>query len=197
MEHYGHITGLTDLRYRGNGWPGTFQASFGISNSSPPIAYQEAWGRLTSFRPLRCNLCPDGLGRLGDLSCGDAWHRFQDDGNPGRSIILTRTEQGSRLLERAICAGYIELSKATSQDILTAQDNLLQRRRELWGRFLAMAITGIPVPRFEGYYLRKSWRKLPLELQSCSLLGMLRRILTRRLYRRDVMPYLSSSNKEL
>ncbi len=184
-ELYGGTDGLTDLRYRGGGWPGQFKGSFETAGRGAAFTYLESWGRLTGFRPLRCNLCPDGLGRLADLSCGDAWHRYYNDGDAGRSLVLVRTSRGRELLHRAMRSGFVTLQECGKADVLAAQASLLQRRRELHGRVLALTIAGIPVPAYSGFSIQDSWAKSPIGRRSRSVLGMLRRILTRRQWQRD------------
>jgi coenzyme F420 hydrogenase subunit beta len=175
------------LDYRGKGWPGMFRAAE-RSGGVHELTYEESWSRLTKYRPLRCNLCPDGLGRLSDIACGDAWHRYQDDGDPGRSIIIVRTEKGRRLLAAAHAAGYVHLERSSAQVVIVAQKSLLQRRKELFGRLVALRMLGIPVPRFRGFELRSAWLQQPLGVQIKTLAGTLRRALQRRWWKRKNEP---------
>src|SRR5258708_16493215 len=82
------------VRYRGNGWPGKFSVTSRDGTNAKSMSYPDSWGRLAGYRPLRCHLCPDGLGQSADISCGDAWERFTDTPDPGRSIVIVRTERG-------------------------------------------------------------------------------------------------------
>lgn len=173
--------------YRGQGWPGLFRAAE-RGGRFHELTYEESWGRLTGYRPLRCNLCPDGLGRLSDIACGDAWHRYKINGDPGRSIILVRTEKGRRLLAEAHQAGYVYLERSSEQAVLDAQPGLLQRRREIFGRLVALRMLGIPVPRFPGFRLRSAWLRQPLSVQVKTIAGTLRRALQRRWWKRNNEP---------
>ena len=108
MEQLGiNRSGVTEVHYRGDGWPGNFRVTKRGEAEPMTLSYQESWARLTAHRPLRCNLCPDGLGRVADISCGDAWEEHGREDDPGRSIILVRTEKGRRILAGAAQAGYI------------------------------------------------------------------------------------------
>lgn len=176
--------GIDAIHYRGEGWPGRFRV---IRDGQPvgrTLSYQESWGKLTGYRSLRCNLCPDGLGRVADLSCGDAWENFEDNGDPGRSLVLVRTERGRQLLERARRAGYVTLERAGADNVLRAQGNLLARRRALFGRLLAFRLMGVPMPRYEGFSLFRSWVRQRPAVQASTVLGTLRRIVQRGWYRR-------------
>ena len=172
------------VRYRGEGWPGRFKVLFSGGDEGPSLSYEDSWKQLTSYRPLRCNLCPDGLGRIADISCGDAWERHAGDGNPGLSIVIVRTERGREILRRAIAAKYVEVRRVDSNAVYAAQPNLLQRRRELFGRLLAMRLLGVPAPLFKGFSLFNGWIKQPVRLQLRSVLGTLRRIVLRRWWMR-------------
>jgi coenzyme F420 hydrogenase subunit beta len=170
---------VSEVHYRGDGWPGKFRVHTNDSADSKTMTYQESWGRLTSYRPLRCNICPDGLGRTADIACGDAWDAYADDGDPGRSLILVRTERGRALLGAARAAGYVTLRSAGADQVLRAQTNLLDRRRSLFGRLLAFRLLGTPVPRYVGFSLFRSWLHIgPIE-QFRSVAGTARRILQR------------------
>jgi len=169
---------IDQLRYRGEGWPGGFTVVSGSRRYFLP--YAEAWGALTRYVQFRCRLCPDGLGRLADISCGDAWEQHDSArDNPGTSIVLVRTRRGQEILRRAMAAGYVQLTRVAAEAVLAAQPSLLSRRRELFGRFLAMRLLLIPVPTFRGFSLWHSWVGLPLLEKVRTLAGTFRRALTR------------------
>jgi coenzyme F420 hydrogenase subunit beta len=172
------------LHYRGDGWPGRFRVVTDPVRENRSLTYQESWGRLTSYRPLRCNLCADGLGRVADIACGDAWEQYAEDGDPGRSLVLVRTERGREILAAARSAGYATLHTAAAGNVLRAQANLLERRRALFGRLLAFRLVGAPIPTFKGFSLLRSWLGIGPKEQLRTVLGTLRRILQRGWYRR-------------
>ena len=103
---------LTDLRYRGDGWPGLMQARYQTATgevTSPGIPYAEGWGRiLQGERRWRCRICTDHTGAFADISVGDPWHN-PPAGNvdAGRSLIIARSAAGLRLIEAAIAAGAL------------------------------------------------------------------------------------------
>lgn len=176
---------INSVRYRGEGWPGKFKVTSNSGSEEKSYSYMESWGKLTHYRPFRCNLCPDGLGHVADISCGDAWEQFENNGDPGRSIVLVRTERGRAVLRGAIAAGYVELKPIGQETVFAAQPNLLSRRRELFGRLLAMRALFIPIPRFRGFSLFRSWAGLPLSKKARTVLGTMRRALVRALCRRQ------------
>jgi coenzyme F420 hydrogenase subunit beta len=180
---------ITRLRYRGRGWPGRFTVEAGYPSREASLSYEESWGQLAGYRPLRCHLCPDGLGQTADLACGDAWERFSEDEDPGRSIVLVRTERGREILHRAMAAGYVQLQPIGAQAVIAAQHNLLQRRKELFGRLLAMRLLAVPTPKFPGFPLRQEWLRIPIVQKLRTIVGTARRVLWRGQWkRRPVFP---------
>lgn len=175
---------IDEVHYRGEGWPGRFRVKCDGQPKTKSLSYEESWGKLTGYRPLRCNLCPDGLGRLADISCGDAWHQFDGDGDPGRSLVLVRTLRGREFLEGARRAGYVTLNRVGAESVLRAQKDLLTRRRELFGRLAAFRMLGVPVPSYSGFSLFRGWRQIGLKRQLETVAGTLRRIVRRRWFKR-------------
>lgn len=172
-------TAVDAVRYRGAGWPGEFTVLHENESKEVSLSYHESWARLTPYRPLRCNLCPDGLGRVADISCGDSWGKFRNDRDAGRSLVLVRTERGREILRRAIATHYVTLQRIDASEILSAQPQLLQRRRELFGRLTALRLVGVPIPRYKNFSLTSSWLRLPMRTQLKTILGTVRRAIQR------------------
>jgi coenzyme F420 hydrogenase subunit beta len=175
---------IEQVHYRGEGWPGRFRVITDTGEVKKTLTYKESWGKLTGYRPLRCNLCPDGLGRVADLACGDAWDQYEENGDPGRSLVLVRTERGRQLLEGARRAGYVTLKRVDAENVLRAQKNLLARRRAIFGRLAAFRLLGARVPKYVGFSLFRGWRGIGPKEQARTVLGTIRRIVQRRWYRR-------------
>lgn len=176
---------VNEIRYRGNGWPGNFTVTYDDRSKNKSLTYQESWGNLVKHpRSFRCHLCPDGLGELADISCGDAWHLYDDSGNAGRSLVLARTIQGKDILRCAAAAGYVDLTQSQPSEVIKAQP-LTQRRAVVFGRMMAMKVLGIPVPEFLNFHLRETWLAIPTSLKIKTLLGTIKRILIRGLWHRN------------
>lgn len=172
------------LRYRGCGWPGMTTVKVRGSEQTHHMTYEESWGGILSkYAQLRCRLCPDSTGEFADISCGDAWYREVGSGEPGRSLVLVRTERGHRILHKAMESGYIELERVQPEVLAASQKALLNKRQNLFGRLLAMRILRVPVPKYRGFALFRNWLRLPVIKKMSSVLGTFRRIITRRLWR--------------
>jgi len=175
---------LSAFRYRGFGWPGMATALFKDDHKTPlQLSYEDCWGFVQKYRPFRCYLCPDITAESADISVGDPWCRERGENEPGRSLILIRTERGREVFQEALAKGYINAEQTDPEIILRSQKNLLGKRQAIWGRLLAMKMFGIPTPNYEGYYLYENWLDLPLKEKVRSIAGTIRRIIQRKYYR--------------
>jgi coenzyme F420 hydrogenase subunit beta len=173
---------VQQLRYRGDGWPGCFRVRYGQQPMEKSVSYQESWDFLQRRRPFRCHLCPDGMGELADISCGDAWHTYSGGEDDGSSLVLVRSERGREILRKAMAAGYLVMKRSKPGDVIAAQRGLIQRRQHLFGRLLAMRMMMIPVPRFPGFHLFEAWASLPPVTKVRTVAGTVKRIMARRLW---------------
>lgn len=175
---------IDSLRYRGRGWPGRFDVSYNGEQDRKTLTYKDSWHHLQKFRPFRCHLCPDGLGETSDITCGDAWHNYTgEDESSGRSLILARSERGREILGRAVEAGYLDLRRSSSSEVVAAQ-GIIQKRTELFGRLLAMKMLMIPTPDYSGFPLFETWSRNSLLVKIRTVIGTLKRLTTRGLWRR-------------
>ena len=172
---------VSDIKYRGNGWPGeTTVTSKGRDEYSCQMPYERAWGQiLSNYVSLRCRLCPDGTGEFADISCGDPWYLEIEPDEPGRSLVLVRTERGREILHKAIEEDYIRIEQVEPNVLSRSQKALQRRRSDLWGRLLALRTMRIPVPHFEGFYLFSNWRDLSAGKKFRSIAGTFKRIIQR------------------
>jgi coenzyme F420 hydrogenase subunit beta len=178
------------LRYRGNGWPGMFAVTLkGKKEPVPLMTYAQSWGFVQAFRPFSTHLCPDGSGEDADISCGDPWYRSVEPGEPGSSIVAVRTERGRRIIEGAIAAGYVQLQRAEPWKLIDSQRNLFDKRGAIWGRIAALRLCGLPAPDLKGFYLLENWKRLSISAKLRSTFGTIRRIVTRKYFRRLRIEY--------
>ena len=180
---------LTDLRYRGSGWPGLMQARWlddaGVEHVSKGIPYAEGWGRILQVdRRWRCRICTDHTGAFADISVGDPWHTPPaGHEDAGRSLIVARTARGRALIESAIAAEVLIATPEGRDAIARAQPGLLQTQGAVWGRRLVMRLAGMPVPADRGQPLLRFWLALRWRDKLSSIAGTARRIIRARLWR--------------
>jgi coenzyme F420 hydrogenase subunit beta len=174
---------VEEIRYRGKGWPGKFSVKLkGEAGNCREMSYRDSWGFLQKYRPFRCYLCPDGTAEFADISCGDPWYRETKENDTGYSLVLARTERGRKIVREAMETGYVTLEKADPKILERSQRNLLGKRREIWGRLLALKMFGIPAPKYHGFPLYQNWKELPIKDRARSILGTVRRIIQRKYY---------------
>jgi coenzyme F420 hydrogenase subunit beta len=88
------------------------------------------------------------------------------------------------MIQKAVRAGYLEIKPTSAAQVVAAQ-GLVMRRSEIFGRLLAMTALLVPIPRFIGFELYRSWREAPFSAKLRSILGMIKRLLVRGLWHRN------------
>lgn len=183
---------VTDVRYRGNGWPGRWVVRFSgpEGEEERSLTYEESWGFLERYRQWRCFICPDHTGEFADVAVGDPWYRQPGPGEHGHSLILARTQTGLRLILDAERAGYLVLERSDPGLVPASQPNLLKTRGRLWGQLLTLRSCGVPTPSYQGMPSFRTWlNELGWSEKLRSTLGTVRRIGRRRLRERiEVTP---------
>lgn len=155
-RHGYHLSKLTSINYRGNGWPGEMIASFS-DNSKLRLSLLDYYDRqFTGFRPWRCFLCSDGMAELADLSIGDAWLKEVSSNNDqGVSMVISRSERGEKVFKEAISAGAIEHQSARDGDAVRSQYKLLMRKKYgIAGNMLLAKMMGRGAPQYDNIETR-------------------------------------------
>lgn len=171
------VDDLTEVRYRGNGWPGRFVAHTRAEGATYSCTYEESWGEvLSSHVQWRCRLCIDHTGEFADIAVGDPWYRSIREGEAGSSLILARTPSGKRHIEGAIRDQALVASRVDNKLLPRSQPNLLQTRGRVWGRMLGSRIVGARTPTYHQLPSFRLWfSELSLESKVRSILGAARR----------------------
>jgi coenzyme F420 hydrogenase subunit beta len=176
---------ISHITYRGDGWPGGFTVKEKSGLKKQYLTYIDSWHFLQKYRPFRCKICPDGLGQVSDISCGDAWHKYTNEtDNLGLSLVMVRSRRGQEILHKATESGYLTLYRSDSKSVIQAQ-GLVKRRMEIFGRQMAMKLLMIPTTKYIGFKLLHSCIKAPLITKIKSFLGTFRRLLQKGLWHRS------------
>jgi coenzyme F420 hydrogenase subunit beta len=172
------------FRYRGHGWPGAATATLQTGQTAE-LSYEESWGAILSKEvQFRCKICPDAVGGVADIACGDAWIGADARGYPsfaeadGRSLVIIRTAAGERLAEAAVAAGALVLEPLDVDEIDRMQPGQARRKRLVRSRTLALAATLQPRPRMGGTCVDEAAGRAGKAEAARSFLGAVRRILT-------------------
>lgn len=188
------ITESSDLgsfTYRGKGWPGDAEAR---EVGSPTkikerMSYAQSWGILQRYRQWRCYVCVDHTGEFSDISVGDPWYRTIEEGEAGRSLIVARSERGRKFVQAASDAGFLSVREVSPSRLPDSQPGLAKTQAAIWGRLAACRSMGLPVPSHVGFPLFRNWLlRLTIKQQAQSILGTLKRVIVKRLYRRVGRP---------
>ena len=172
---------VSQLDYRGEGWPGRFRVRT-KEGTAASMSYEESWGgTLTKHRQWRCLICPDHTGEFADLSVGDPWYRKVNRDEPGRSLVVVRTEQGRAALDAALEQGALAGHRLPLTRLPQSQPGLERTRGAVWARLLTMRLLGLPAPRYRGMPAFRLWWKLSLRDKITSTGGTWRRVRARRL----------------
>ena len=183
---------IMSVRYRGNGWPGNATVTCRTRDgreTQHELTYQQSWGEvLQKHRQWRCYVCADHTGEFADISVGDPWYRKIPPGEPGRSLIVVRTERGRRILHAALAAGYLTAEKVEPAKVPASQPNLLKTRGSVWGRLLVLRLIGAAAPRFGRMPMfHLWWRELTLVQKLQSITGTIKRVFRKKLLKRAEM----------
>jgi len=170
------------FRFRGRGWPGN-AAALTADRGAFEMSYAKSWGEhLSKETQFRCKICPDAVGGVADIACADAWYG-DEEGYPsfeeqeGRSLIVTRTDAGERLLTAALAAGALSVEALDPDEIEKMQPSQARRKRLVLARTAALPLTLQPSPRISGLRVWEAARRGALADSLKNLLGTVRRTL--------------------
>ena len=175
------INNVTELIYRGDGWPGRTRAidTEGVEHS---IDYQTAWMEVLG-RDIRlsCKFCFDSIGEHADVSCGDFWYLNHDKTpdfteHDGRNCIFTWTLKGEQLLQQMDEDGFLILNEGDISILRYSQPNHFNRRSTLYTKMLIMRLFGKPIPLYKLSVLRKYTNNVSLKTHLSAALGTAKRI---------------------
>jgi coenzyme F420 hydrogenase subunit beta len=172
---------VDSVKFRGDGWPGSWVVKWRSPQGEACTAertYAESWGYLQSYRQWRCHICPDHSGEFADIAVGDPWYRPVQSGEPGSSLIVVRSERGRAVLKAAVATGHVKITRENVPEILPrSQKNLLKARGALWGRLLALRLSGAAVPKYQGFStFIHWWNALSWREKAQSVIGTLIRV---------------------
>lgn len=176
---------VTAFRYRGQGWPGTAAATT-RDGAVTKMSYADSWGgHLSKEVQFRCKICPDAVGGVADIACADAWYGGESgyptfEEQDGRSLIISRSEAGERLLASAIAANALAVEPLDVREIDLMQPSQARRKRLVAARAGALAVTLQPIPDMRGVMLAAATRRAKLGEAAHNFAGTLRRILVGR-----------------
>ena len=153
---------ITDLKYRGEGWPGYFKANSG-KDELIKVSYVDSWARKLSKKIQNaCKICTDGIGEMADIVFGDAWNldengKINFEESDGVNITITRNKLGNEIIDNAIKNKYLTVkNEVLEEDILNKmQPFQAMHRKMVYYKILGKQITLKKVP----YYSKKVFKR--------------------------------------
>jgi len=172
---------VNNFRYRGNGWPGLTRAET-HNGLIGEMRYADSWGgHLSKEVQFRCKICPDAVGGVADIACADAWYGGEAgyptfDELDGRSLILSRSQVGEKLLESAVTSGDMSVENLPISEVNLMQPSQARRKRLVSARVLACSLMLQPSPAMDGLDVNLASKRAVLKEKLKNLLGTMRRI---------------------
>ena len=184
-EQAWRMSGRTDtprsLKYRGDGWPGTFRAIWSDGEKFE-LSYDESWGKILGRQlGFRCKICPDGIGMLADISVGDSWNT--NDGYPdftedeGRCFVFVRTERELLSIESAQRKGFIEYRNLSIDRIQEMQAYQFNRRKLVGWRLLPVWVATGGIISFKGLAIIRQARTASVKQGLENMTGTIKRMI--------------------
>lgn len=130
------------------GWPG--DVLFKLKNGTTKFLPRE-YRMLTKnfFSPWRCKMCYDHLNEFADISFGDAWLPEVVKHRKGETIVITRTERGENLIQKAKEEGVIEVKEVSRNALMQAQKRSTIRKKNWLEAHLCVAkLFGQAIPNY-------------------------------------------------
>lgn len=180
LATFGYEEEPVTLRYRGDGWPGYFKATY-QDGTSCQMTYNDSWGMiLGKSLGFRCKICPDGIGLLADVAVGDSWNT--KDGYPdftegdGRNFCFIRTEAGLNLFDKAVAERYIVEEPVDVDAIKDMQRYQYERRHYVGWRIAAVQLMTLGLLHFKGLGYMQTAMKAPKIRAIKDMLGTFKRL---------------------
>jgi coenzyme F420 hydrogenase subunit beta len=117
------------LDYRGEGWPGSMKICL---KDGELLLLPDYWSFVGSdfFTPNRCLMCSDGANELADISFGDAWLPELSDDKIGKSIVVSKSEIGEKILQMMKLKNDIEINKVSAEKVVKSQQNMIYSKKK-------------------------------------------------------------------
>lgn len=169
------------LKYRGEGWPGYFRATW-KDGESFELSYDESWGKILGRQlGFRCKICPDGIGMLADIAVGDSWST--QNGYPdftesdGRCFIFVRTDRGKNILDSASRKNYLECHDLSIDRIHDMQRYQFDRRKLVGWRLIPVWIATKGLVDFKGLSIIKQAKSAAFKDAISNIKGSAKRMM--------------------
>ena len=176
---------IADFSFRTGDWPGRMELIMRDGNRYNPFKFEEIKDTINSLKLFyiapRCNMCIDFSAEYADISVSDPWLRGPDGKYifpDGRTTVLTRSENGDKIIDRAAEANYINIKEIPLKTWMINFESHARHKRNLVPKNIKMRrFFNLPVPQYNK------------DIQTGSLLGYIPLLF------RIVILYISGKSK--
>lgn len=139
------------IEYRAKQWPGNFLVQ--LKDGTQKLIEHSHWTTytLTLYEKWRCHFCTDPFNQLADISVGDPWIK-ELHGQEGQNVVIARTIEGTKFLDKAVYDSVIELSYLPTGKIIESGKRMIHRKKHLILAYMRIAAwIGRAVPEYSGF----------------------------------------------
>ena len=121
---------MIKLDYRGEGYPGSMKIS--QKSGELLLLLPDYWDFVGAyfFYPARCLMCSDEICELADISFGDAWLPELSEEKIGKSIVVSKSEIGEKILQLMKSKNKIELTEVGVEKVIQSQAGMLYFKKK-------------------------------------------------------------------
>jgi coenzyme F420 hydrogenase subunit beta len=118
------------LDYRGEGRPGSMKIS--QKKGELLLLLPDYWGFVGAyfFYPARCLMCSDEICEFADISFGDAWLPELSNDKIGKSIVVSKSEIGEKILQKMKSKNKVELVEVDVKKVIRSQVGMLHFKKK-------------------------------------------------------------------
>ena len=117
VDNKENIKGFRFRDKRAGGWPGN--VAINTENKKYVLNKNKRIEIKPAFESFACLACYNQMNYYADIVFGDPWGVERDI--KGKTVFLTRTEKGEKLIEEAVKEGYINVKEVSISGILEGQ----------------------------------------------------------------------------
>ena len=122
---------VTNIQYRGNGWPSGIQIWLKDGRKVYRDNYTEPWvtiHRSNLFRPKRCFFCKRDTNYNADISLADPWLKeYKENDRIGHTLFVVHSDKGQQAIEEMHDKGLISFKKSDYESYCVAQKPNVQK----------------------------------------------------------------------
>lgn len=126
---------VTNMQYRGNGWPSGIQIWLKDGSKIYRENYTEPWKTLHGswlFRPKRCFYCSLDISNIADISLADPWLKeYTKKDKAGNTLFIINTEKGEGAINELEKAGLVNLSPSDYNSFYYAQQPNVEKKNRI------------------------------------------------------------------